>query len=66
MSLMSNFGAPQSAMIEGPGERVSLTDRLIRNRKDLEGRLERTNRAIEILDANPEMQELLDIVSSVY
>ena len=65
MSLLGQ-GTEPMPMIQGPGERVSLTDRLIRNRKDLEGRLERTNRAIEILAANPEMQELLDIVSSVY
>lgn len=54
--------ATEGPMPAGP---MSLLDRLEVQKRELEGRLNRVNSAIEALNAHPEVMKVLELVSKV-
>lgn len=46
-------------------QRPSLTDRLTREKKDLERRLSEVNTVLEKLEANPEFAETMDAITKL-
>ena len=54
------------AMIGSPGLiELSVIDRLRRDKRNLEGRLQQVNEALEALEENPEVMDILEKLSKV-